>query len=230
MPPRDVITRDTLTEQRIDEIRREAAAIGDFDILSREARERSRREMLADHPAGSDLWVFGYGSLMWNPAIHVKAARPALLHGYHRRFCLWTPLGRGTPERPGLTLALEPGGRCRGMALCIDAGLVESESEIVWRREMLSGAYCWRWVQVRTADGPLRAVTFVMNRRNPRYAGRLADAEVAAAIARAEGRIGRCADYLRSTVRHLDELGCSDGPMHRLLCEVETLCTARAGT
>ena len=217
MSARDGLQRDEITEERIEEFRREARALGYLDILSLEQREASRGTVLAELPAGADVWIFGYGSLMWNPAMHLKERRPALLRGYHRRFCLWTPLGRGTPERPGLTLALERGGSCRGMALCIDAADIETETQIVWRREMLSDAYRPRWVDLQTAEGPVRAITFVINRRHPGYAGRLPDGEAAAAIACASGRIGRCADYLRQTVLHLDALGVADGPMHRLL-------------
>ncbi len=103
------------------------------------------------------------------------------------------------------------------MALCIDAGLIESESQIIWRREMLSGAYLPRWVKLSTDGGPLRAITFVVNRRHERYAGRLPEDELVRTLATAEGRIGRCCDYLHNTVLHLDQLGIRDGAMHRLL-------------
>jgi len=221
MTVRDGLSRDDFTEERIAALTAEADRCGDFPILSREAREATRRAALARWTPGTDLWLFGYGSLMWNPAIHVAERRPGAIRGWHRRFCLWTPLGRGTPDRPGLMLALEPGGRCRGIALRIAAEAVESETVIVWRREMLTGAYRARWVRVETDGGPLDAITFVVDRRHPRYAGVLSDAETARAIAHAEGRLGRCCDYLRNTVQHLDALGVADGPMHRLHALVE---------
>lgn len=217
----DGLGRDDFTEERIAELIRTYDVARVLQILEPGERERSRRELLAAHPAGGDLWVFGYGSLMWNPACHVAETAPALLHGYHRSFCLSMPVGRGSPEQPGLMLALEPGGRCRGLAFRVAAGEIDSETEILWRREMLSGAYTPRWVRLATAHGSVRAVTFVVNRKNPRYVGRQSLADTVRTIALAEGRLGRCRDYLHNLVLHLDELGISDGPMHRLYDLVE---------
>jgi cation transport protein ChaC len=217
----DGLSRGDFTEARVQELTAELKAAGMDNFLDRETREAARRETLAAHPHGEDLLVFGYGSLMWNPAVHHAERIPALLHGYHRKFCLWTPLGRGTPEQPGLMLALVPGGRCRGMAIRIAAEMIDSETEILWRREMLSGAYQARWVQVDTGAGHRRAITFVVNRKHPRYGGDIAPDEAVRAIACAEGRLGRCRDYLHNLVVHLDELGFADGPMHRLYARVQ---------
>ena len=106
------------------------------------ARERHSRSVAPDQ----DVWVFGYGSLMWNPAFHHVELRPARLHGWHRSFCLWNTFGRGSPEKPGLMLALQPGGACAGVALRIAADAVPSELGVLWNREMLTGAYLPRWV------------------------------------------------------------------------------------
>lgn len=214
---KDGLLRDELTEARVEALARELAAAGSsFQFLSREARDATRRAILAELAPGEPLWLFGYGSLMWNPAAHVAERRPALLRGWRREFCLWAPLGRGTPHRPGLTLALLSGGSCRGMALRIDPELVESETEIVWRREMLSGAYRPRWVTLATAGGPLRAATFVANPRHPGVAARLPEEIVVEVLASAEGRIGRCCDYVSQLVAELDAIGVRDGAMHRL--------------
>lgn len=222
------LNREDFTEERIAEITREATRLGVMTVLSLEAREATRRAILAEREDHGETWVFGYGSLMWNPACHVDRSEPALLHGYHRRFCLRTHLGRGTPERPGLTLGLLPGGRCRGLIHAIAPDNVESETTILWRREMVSGAYRARWVDVKTPAGTRRAIAFLINQDNQGYAGRLGEQETAHTIAFAEGRLGHCADYLRNTVMHLDELGVADGPMHRLLDRVETLQAAAA--
>ena len=184
-------------------------------------RQVSKRRILAELGPGADVWVFAYGSLMWNPCIYYTERRPALIHGYHRSFCLWMPLGRGSPECPGLTLALEPGGSCRGLVFRIAAAEAERELDIIWNREMLTGAYRPRLIDVATPAGPVRAAAFVVNRDYPRYAGRLPPDRVADAIAVAEGRLGSCAQYLFDTVAHLDELGIEDGPMHRLKRQVE---------
>jgi cation transport protein ChaC len=226
---KDGLSREEITEARIEELARELAEAGaPLPILSRAEREASRRAILAELPAGAALWLFAYGSLMWNPAAHVAETRPALLRGWRREFCLWSPLGRGTPQRPGLTLALLPGGSCRGLALKLAPERVESESEVIWRREMLSGAYQPRWVALATDAGPLRAVTFVANPRHPGVARALPVETVVEVLASAEGRIGRCRDYLAKVVAELEAIGLARGPMHRLHSAVAGRQGARA--
>ncbi len=184
------------------------------------------RRLLAEAPKG-DLWIFAYGSLIWNPAIHVAEERLARLRGYHRRFCLWTSLGRGSPERPGLILGLEPGGSCAGVALRVERTVAESEFEILFRREMVSGSYAPRWVP-GALDGARRSVpmlVFVMNRGHPRYSGRLTDARIAKSIATAEGPLGACCDYLDQTVAALADRGIRDSMLNRM----QRLVSARRG-
>jgi cation transport protein ChaC len=184
--------------------------------LSEAELEASRASMLADHPVGADLAIFAYGSLIWNPAFHFAGRQLAHIHGYHRRFCLWTSLGRGTPANPGLMLGLDMGGSCRGVLYTIAAADIASELEIVWRREMVTGAYRPAWVIARTAIGPRPAITFLINHAHERYAGRLDDAAIVRSIATACGPLGACADYLFNTTAHLDELGIIDRSLRRL--------------
>lgn len=166
--------------------------------------------------AGGDAWVFGYGSLMWNPAVRYQESRIATLNGYHRRFCLWTPVGRGSVDQPGLVLGLARGGSCKGVAYRIKGEHVGEEFSVLWRREMISDGYIPRWVTLHTAEEPVTALAFVINRACPRYAGRLPDAEAARAIAAASGALGSNAEYLLSTVEHLDALGIPDRRLHAL--------------
>ena len=126
-----------------------------------------------DTAPGRDVWVFGYGSLIWNPAIHFSEQRTARIWGYHRSFCLRTPLGRGTPENPGLVLALDKGGSCNGIVFKLPEGREKDELSVVWDREMALDSYAAVWVRAMTPDGPVDAVTFVMNRDTERYVGRL---------------------------------------------------------
>ena len=184
--------------------------------LSEEELRASRDATLERHPPGEDLAVFAYGSLIWNPAIHFTGRELAHVHGYHRRFCLWTNLGRGTPERPGLMLGLDAGGSCRGVLYTIAAADVATELEIVWRREMVTAAYRPAWVAARTAHGTRPAIAFLINHAHDRYAGRLDDAAIVRAIATARGPIGACADYLFNTTVHLDQLGICDRSLRRL--------------
>jgi cation transport protein ChaC len=175
------------------------------------------RKMLAEAPPG-DVWVFGYGSLIWNPCVHVAEMKRARLYGYHRRFCLWTHLGRGSPECPGLMLGLMPGGACTGVAMRIERAIAETEFDILFRREMVSGSYDPRWVtvQIEGMKKPVKALCFLMNRAHDRYAGRLTDATVADAIAKATGPLGACRDYLEHTVAALEALGIHDRPLARM--------------
>ena len=171
---------------------------------------------LSQRPPGTDVWLFGYGSLMWNPAIKYAECRPGAVHGWHRRFCLWLHMGRGSPDNPGLMLALERGGNCTGLLFRIPAAHARAELLLAWRREMFTGAYCSRWVTAMTADGPVRATTFVANRDHPRYAGRLDEAAVAARLASASGSLGSCATYLAETLGALHAVGLRDRSLERL--------------
>jgi cation transport protein ChaC len=189
-------------------------------VLSEDELAASRAAILAGADLSDGVWLFGYGSLIWNPAFHFTDRLIGTVYGYHRRFCLWTHLGRGCPEQPGLVLGLERGGSCRGAVFHIAPEAVEEELAIVWRREMISGAYVPRWVQVHSALGALRAITFVINHTHERYARFLPDDRIAEVIATAEGWLGPCADYLINTVDHLAALGIHDRPLERLRAQV----------
>lgn len=213
--PTLVITRESLRDgSMLASIR--ARATPEFPIRSDAELEASLDATLADHPLGADLWLFAYGSLMWNPAFHHTQQTCGTVRGYHRRFCLTLTRGRGSPERPGLMLALDRGGVCRGLAFRIAAAEVRSELLLVWRREMLSGAYVPRWVEVQSAEGPLRALTFVVNQAHPRYAGRLSVAATVERITTAAGDLGSCLDYFERTVGALHGLGFRDAALERI--------------
>jgi len=191
-------------------------------MLTEEELAASRQNAMQRH-AGGDLWLFGYGSLIWNPAFDFAERRIGAINGRHRRFCLWTWLGRGSRDCPGLMLGLESGGRCTGVAYRIDADAIESELDVVWRREMLTAAYRPIWVRVRTNDGVVPALTFAINRRHERYAGKLAITDVAERLSMACGPLGSGAEYLFNTHGHLTELGLKD----RYLDQVTALVRAR---
>jgi glutathione-specific gamma-glutamylcyclotransferase len=222
-PPADPTLRVPLTRESIQSglVHKLIAQHGlEMRVLTADELAASRREALAGVDLSAGVWLFGYGSLIWNPAFHFSARLIGRIWGYHRRFCLWTHLGRGRPERPGLVLGLERGGSCQGVVFHIAPGSVEDELEIVWRREMLSGAYLPRWLEVRTAAGTVRAIAFVINPAHERYAHLLSDDEIAEAIATASGWLGPCADYLVNTVDHLATLGIHDRPLERLRARV----------
>lgn len=173
------------------------------------------------------VWMFAYGSLMWNPEFAFAERRPALLHGYHRSFCLYSRDYRGTPERPGLVLGLDRGGSCRGIAYRLPEDDRGAALDRIWSREMTGRVYEMRRVTVRTGDGSVAAHACIVRRGSPDYAGRLSVEEAARLLATAVGGRGSGRDYLASTVRHLEELGIGDGLLHRIEAEVRTL-TGRA--
>jgi cation transport protein ChaC len=183
-------------------------------------RHASQRDALDSVAPGEPVWVFGYGSLMWNPAFHFTEQCNGLVHGYHRRYCMWIMAGRGTPEVPGLMLALDCGGSCRGTAFKIAPQNVEEELGILWSREMGGGSYHWHWVTVRTPAGPVRALTFIINRSHVRYARKIPRTVLVAHLATAQGWLGSCAEYLANTVAHMHEIGIAAGPMHDMLDRV----------
>jgi glutathione-specific gamma-glutamylcyclotransferase len=179
--------------------------------LSDQVLEDSRRELLGDRAIAGDLWVYSYGSLMWDPGFHFAEVRLADLDGYQRRFTMKIELGRGSRERPALMLALESQiGCCRGLAFRIPADSVDTESAIVWRREMVRGGYCPALVPMTTPQGPITALAFVSNPSHPNYVGELPLNETAAIIASGTGVLGTNREYLEQLTAQLDALGIDD--------------------
>ena len=169
-----------------------------------------------------DLWVFGYGSLMWNPGFAFIDQRSALLKGWHRSFCLWSTRYRGTPKHPGLVLGLDYGGACRGVAFRVAAGSCNETLSYLTERELTGYAYEPRMVRVELENGvEVQAYTFVADRAHPLYAGPMANDRAAAIIMAAQGDAGLNRDYLINTLRQLDKDGFSDKPLQELLAEVE---------
>jgi len=168
-----------------------------------------------------DIWVFGYGSLMWNPGFPFLEARSAHLDGYHRAFCLYSEHYRGTPERRGLVLGLDRGGSCLGRAFRVAAADAEGAMDYLIKREMFGhevDVYALRWLRVTlgdTADGA-NAACFVVNPAHDHYAGKLSPEKISEIIAGASGQSGSNREYLANTIAHLDELGIADGPLREV--------------
>ena len=197
-------------------------------VMTDAERSAQVRAILARAPRRGRIWVFGFGSLIWNPAFRFVERRRARIHGFHRQFCLWARAGRGSPERPGLMLSLEPGGSCTGVAYRLAARSAATELDVIWRREMFTMAYRPVWTTAHTAGGPEPAIAFSANRQHERYAPGLADAEVARLLATGAGPMGRCCDYLFDTVEHLRQLGIRDRWLEALDAEVKALGVTRS--
>jgi cation transport protein ChaC len=175
------------------------------------------RDALAHAPA-DDIWLFGYGSLLWKPACEFTESRVATVRGWHRAFCFRVARFRGTRDKPGLMLALDRGGSCKGMIFKLPADGVEASLNALFRRELMvkPSVNVPRWMTAETDAGPIRALGFVVNRQSPHYSGKLALDEAADILAVAAGHWGSCAEYLRETVCRLEELGIHDKSLWRL--------------
>jgi glutathione-specific gamma-glutamylcyclotransferase len=189
-------------------------------LMPDEAVAHSLAQTMAQHRKGQPVWIFGYGSLVWNPLLEFAERQPAHVHGYHRGFYVWSKVNRGTPDLPGLVLGLDGGGSCHGVAYRLHREGYESELAILWRREMVAGTYRPRWVNARTDSGTVRAIAFVVNRAAPGYTGKLSDERIVAIASRASGHYGSCADYLIQTATSLEAHGIADSRLSRLAAQV----------
>lgn len=171
---------------------------------------------------GSDLWVFAYGSLMWNPDFGHAEARTARLWGYHRAMCILSHQWRGTPQRPGLVMGLDRGGSCRGRAFRVAAPFVPAVMEQVYRREMPTGVYTPRFLPATLDDGRRVEVwAFVARPDHPQYLGGASPEHQAALIRQGHGQAGPCRDYLANTIAQLESLGLGGESLRRLLALVD---------
>ena len=193
----------------------------DTIVVSDEDLLRSRQQFIPDDYDCDDIWVFGYGSLIFNPVMEHSERLFARVYGHHRRFCLWTKIGRGSPEFPGLVLALDRGGSCPGVGFKLPRDLAIAELDLLWKREMITLAYRPTWLKLHTEKGIKRGIGFVANPERPVFAPRMTFDETAHVIANAAGFLGPCHDYLFHTLHGLQELGISDPTMEKLAAKVE---------
>jgi glutathione-specific gamma-glutamylcyclotransferase len=159
----------------------------------------------------ADLWVFGYGSLMWRPDFPYLESRPATLLGAHRALCVYSWFHRGTPEHPGLVLGLDRGGACRGIAFRVAEAEAPKVVGYLREREQVTAVYLERFRPVRFPQGGgAKALTYLVDRDHPQYAGKLDLEAQLALVTRARGRSGINRDYVLNTAAHLAELGIRD--------------------
>lgn len=188
-------------------------------IRSAEAREASRRVALAGHTG--DLWVFAYGSLMWDPAMDFAEVRRAWLPGHGRRFILCDTFGaRGTPEAPGLMAALDQGEGCHGLAFRIPDKCVEAETRNLWAREMVLPSYVPRFLPVDLDRESVRALAFLADHDTDMIRGDLTREEQVRYMATGTGFLGSSRDYLETIARQFAALGIDDPDVSALMAEV----------
>lgn len=219
------IDRESIKSGFFQKMAQEAHEKGLISLTTAEDRERSWRKALAENPnSDGSVWVFAYGSLLWNPAIHLTDKVDAYLAGYHRDFCLRTFVGRGSETQPGLVLGLEQGGCCHGQALLIDPSCIEEELSVLWSREMVASAYLPCWLPLKTdRPSPIHGIAFVMDTASPQYAGHLNFEQRCFDLAHGEGALGSAASYLFETVKALQKLGISDDRLNHYVEKVTPL-------
>lgn len=211
------LTRNSMKAKQLPEWLQERIDAGELRLLDEETRQALLKQTLSSYLKDQPLWVFAYGSLMWNPTFHFSHVEPCTLEGYHRQFCIRDVIARGTSAVPALMLGVEEGGSCQGLGYQIPADEVNNELELIWNREMLTGVYIPTWVEIMTSSNDTRsALTFTMNKAHANYLPALSLEQVSQSIAMASGPLGRNSDYLFKLVERLNELGVNDVPMSDL--------------
>jgi len=189
--------------------------------MNSEELSDSVQHMLKGMNLKGGIWVFGYGSLMWNPDFILEEKRTGIISGYHRRLCLKSIVYRGTSDYHGLVFGLDKGDSCQGMVYRIAEENIHSEMQKIWEREMFAGTYIPSWVNVNTKKGSISAVTFVINQEHEHYIPDLALEEIAERVIKAEGTCGSCYEYVQNTVKSLHKLGLRDPGLEQLLTLIE---------
>jgi cation transport protein ChaC len=177
----------------------------------------NRDAFIARLPKG-ELWVFGYGSLMWSPGFSYKQKAVGRVHGYHRALCILSTRYRGTRASPGLVMGLCRGGSCLGMAFRVEAARARSVLARLWSREMPRRVYSPRFVPVQLASGRMiRALAFLADPAHSAYVDELDLHGRARLVAQGIGVRGPCIDYIRNTLEHMHEVGVRDPHLERVL-------------
>lgn len=172
--------------------------------------------------ATANPWVFGYGSLIWNPGFRHLRAEKALLHGAHRSLSVYSFRHRGTPERPGLVFGLSRGGSCLGVAFEVDQASWPQVFDYLQEREQDRGVYREAWRKVTLAGGKaISALAYLVNEQHPQYAGRLDLSEQVRLVARSTGESGRNTEYVRNTAQHLLSLGIRDKALMQIIAALD---------
>ena len=168
-----------------------------------------------------DLWVFGYGSLMWRPGFDFAERSLSTLRGFSRRLCVYSFNHRGTPEKPGLVMGLAPGGSCKGVAYRVPAAGRDQVYGYLTEREQITGVYLESMCKVQLEDGRLvTALAYLVDRSHRQYAGDLPREELLRLVRQGVGRSGPCPDYIKNTAAHLEAIGIRDATLHWLAAQL----------
>ena len=173
------------------------------------------------------LWVFAYGSLIWNPGFAFTQSQAATVYGYHRSLCIYSHVHRGTPERPGLVLGLDRGGLCRGLAYAVAPEQQAETIAYLRAREQVTMVYRDTTLMLHLADGRrIKGLAYVADRSNPQYAGRLPPHDQLRLVQQGQGQSGPNPDYVRATAEHLTKMNIRDKTLEWLVDKL--VCTPQS--
>lgn len=171
--------------------------------------------------SGTDLWVFGYGSLMWRPGFSFVEKQLASIHGHHRALCIYSHVHRGTKEKPGLVLGLDHGGSCKGVAFRVAAANIEETLAYLREREQATSVYVESMLKARLQDGRhVSALAYTADRGHHQYAGKLSREELLRLVTQGIGISGPNPDYVSNTQAHLRELAIRDATLEWLAGQI----------
>ena len=206
------LTRDNITQGRLGEKIRSIS--GSDKVLTKEELVNERRKIIPGNGIGNDLYVFAYGSLLWNPTVEYEGQFLAKIYGFHRSFCMKTYLGRGSFDNPGLMLGLDKGGSCQGMAFKLKKSNAIKNIDILFQREMVTGAYRPKLLKTKLANGKIvLSLAFTVDKKHKNYFGQKDIKIKARMIAKASGFLGSCKEYFDNTLDSLSELNITDTEM-----------------
>ena len=191
-----------------------------MDLMERDVKRADQTLEIPATVQHQGLWVFGYGSLMWNPGFYFEDQKVGRCAGVHRSFCVWSVYHRGTYQRPGLVLGLKSGGVCEGRLYYVPPSHVEETIFYLRKREQVTRVYREVFRRVDCIEGAgwfVRALTFIADRKHPQYAANIPIGKQAEIIKRAEGRSGYNLCYLATAVRHLADQNIKDQHLNRIL-------------
>ena len=214
------ITRETLESRRTAFLAMERDG-ADSRIASEDLLLASRRQFFADNSNCENIWVFGYGSLIYNPIFNYTNCEVAIIYGFHRRFFLWTKIGRGSPDFPGLMLSLDKGGSCKGVAFKLQPKNAIHDLDLLWRREMITLSYRPKFLQLHTRIGVKKGLAFVADPNIEAYAKQMPYNAMVKIIAEASGFNGYCHEYLDCTLQGMKEFGIRDRHLEKLSSAVK---------
>jgi cation transport protein ChaC len=206
------LTKDNISKGHLgDKIK---SISGSDKVLTTEELLQARRKIIPDKGIGEDIYIFAYGSLLWNPTVDYEDEFLAKVYGFHRSFCMKTNLGRGSFKNPGLMLGLDKGGSCRGSAFKLRNSEAIKNIDILFRREMVTGAYKPKLLKTILVNGrKVLSLAFTVDKKHKNY---FQDKEIqtkAKMISNAHGFLGTCEEYFQNTLESLSELNIVDSEM-----------------